>query len=87
MYRLMKEEYDAALQAAYGLAEHETNGVLVNREGKERGIRGTELFSGNEERARKYASEELIEHWRVHGRLRLDRFEEQWAAGRVAWQE
>lgn len=87
LWKQMKIEYDAYRDAAYLLAERETNGVLVNAMGKFKGIYGTELFRGPEVWARKYASEELLEHWEKHPRPNLSRFEEQWHKERVVvWQ-
>jgi len=63
--RLEREE---AVEHAYLTAEQATNGYLVNRKGMARGINPRSLFTGSEERARRYASEELLEHWQTHGR-------------------
>lgn len=83
----MKHEYDLARDAAHGLAETETNGVLVNREGRSKGITGEALFSGPEAYARRYASEELLDHWTRHPRPSLASFEAQWIHERVVvWQ-
>lgn len=85
MWRDMKAEFDAALAAAYGLAETETNGNLVNRKGKAKGLVGWDLFTGPEIRARAYASEELLEHWEKHARPNLNLFEQQWTESRIVW--
>lgn len=81
----MKAEYDAALAAAHALAETETNGNLVNRKGKAKGLTGWDMFTGPEIRARNYASEELLDHWNKHPRPNLNRFEAQWTEGRLSW--
>lgn len=49
-------------------AERATSGYMLNRNGMARGINPQSLFTGSEERARRYASEELLEHWQRHGR-------------------
>lgn len=77
-YRLMKEDWWAHVDAAYRLAETETNGVLVNKAGREKGIHGTALFTSNHAYAMKYASEELKDHWLTYPRPSLQKFEEQW---------
>lgn len=86
LWRQMSEEYDAAKEAAYRLAEHETNGVLVNKAGRAQHVSGYSLFSGPEDRARKHASEELLDHWIRHPRPNKEHFERQWISGRRAWQ-
>jgi hypothetical protein len=63
--RLEREE---TVEHAYVTAERETRGTLVNRKGTARGVNPRSLFTGSEERARRYASEELLEHWQTHGR-------------------
>lgn len=78
----MKGEYDTHLDRAYMLAEEETNGYLLNREGLARGIDPVALFSGPYTRAAKYASEELIDHWQRHPRPSLPKFEKQWLESR-----
>lgn len=85
LWHEMKTDYDAALVAAMRHAERDTNGVLVNRDGRAKGITADSLFTGNTDRAIRYASEELIEHWSHHGRLTLTTFETQWLAGRHVW--
>lgn len=82
-WRQMKAEYDDMLEREYRRAETATNGYLVNREGRRRHIDGRTLFSGPEVRARKYASDELLEHWNNHPRPSLQHFEKQWAAERM----
>ena len=86
LWRAMKTEYDAALVAAMRQAEHDTNGVLVSHEGRAAGVTAESLFTGNADRAIKYASEELIDWWLTNGRLNLTDFETQWLAGRVVWE-
>ena len=63
--RLEREE---AVEYAYVSAEQATNGYMLNRKGMAAGINPRSLFTGSEDRARRYASEELLEHWRTHGR-------------------
>ena len=87
LWHRMKEEFDAARDAAYAKAETETNGVMVNAAGKEKGLAGTDLFQGPEVWARRYASEELLEHWNQYARPHLASFESQWIRERVVvWQ-
>jgi hypothetical protein len=49
-------------------AEAETRGVMLNRRGREAGIEPRSLFTGSESRARKYASEELLNYWEYNPR-------------------
>jgi hypothetical protein len=49
-------------------AEAATNGYLLNRRGVEAGIDPRTLLTGPESRARKYASEELLDYWEDHPR-------------------
>jgi hypothetical protein len=41
---------------------------MLNRAGKAAGIDERSLFTGPERRARRYASEELLNHWQSHPR-------------------
>lgn len=75
----MKADYDDALEAQIRRAEDATNGAMLNRAGRERGISAESLFIGSGARAKKYASEELKAFWSIYPRIRLDDFEEQWA--------
>lgn len=61
-------EREETVEYAYVTAEQDTRGSMVNRKGQARGVDPRSLFTGSEERARRYASEELLEHWQTHGR-------------------
>lgn len=74
----MKLDYDEAVEAQIGQAEVATNGAMLNRAGRARGISAESLFTGSAARAEKYASEELRAFWSVHPRIRLSDFESQW---------
>jgi hypothetical protein len=63
--RLEREELT---EHAFTTAERATNGYMLNRKGEARGVNPRSLFTGSEERARRYASDELLEHWQAHGR-------------------
>jgi hypothetical protein len=62
-----------AVEHAYVQAERATNGYMLNKAGGANGIDERSLFTGPESRARRYASEELIEHWRTHPRPKCSR--------------
>lgn len=62
-------EHHTRAEAAYRVAEDETNGHMLSRAGQAKNIDPKALWSMPEARARKYASEELNEHWDKHGRL------------------
>ncbi|GAB2702529.1 hypothetical protein BKA24_001664 [Microbacterium marinum] len=79
-WRECREAYDEVLLAVYTRAETETNGRLVNAEGRARGIDPMSLFLGPAARARRWASEELLDHWTRHPRMPFVEFERQWAA-------
>ena len=49
-------------------AEDATRGNMLNKAGKAAGIDERSLFTGPESRARRYASEELLNHWASHPR-------------------
>ena len=59
---------DAEIEREWLAAERETRGVMLNRRGREAGIDEKSLFRGPEARARKYASEELLNYWEDHPR-------------------
>ena len=73
--REVRAEYERVRLAAYLRAEAECRGRMLNERGMRAGIDPLSLFSGPEVRALAYASEELVEHWRVYPRLTFERFE------------
>lgn len=79
-WRECRAEYNDRLYSAYELAERETNGALLNAEGRARNVDPLALFMGNQAHAHKYASEELLEHWQRHPRVTFADFERQWQA-------
>lgn len=87
LWAQMRSDYERYLESAYGHALEGTGGVLVNKEGRALRIDGLDLFTGPERRARKYASEELIEYWGKVPRLSLAEYERQWMEGRQEWPE
>jgi hypothetical protein len=82
----MNYEYLRHVDYQYLAAVEATNGVLVNQEGKVDRIDGFSLFRGTESRAKRYASEELLEFWEQHPRLTLREYEDQWTQGRLEYQ-
>ncbi|NRQ31288.1 hypothetical protein HII36_05475 [Nonomuraea sp. NN258] len=70
--------YAEWLDRAYERAEADTNGFMLNAEGRAAGINERSLFSGPGARARKYASEELLRFWQDSPRLTLTEFRAQW---------
>jgi hypothetical protein len=86
-WQLMRLQYERYLEYAYETALNGTGGVLVNKAGRALHIDGLELFTGPAHRARKYASEELIEHWKHTPRLSLAEFERQWLEGETLWHD
>lgn len=61
-------EREAIMESAWLQAEEATKGNMLNKRGRAAGISDRSLFRGPEARARKYASEELLEHWQTHPR-------------------
>ena len=64
-----------AVEFAWRQAEDATNGYMLNKAGRAQGIDERSLFTGPESRARRYASEELLEHWQTHPRPTARMFE------------
>lgn len=65
---LARADRAAAVEAEYLAADAQTRGNMLNRRGREAGVSEKSLFTGPESRARKYASEELLEYWQHHPR-------------------
>jgi hypothetical protein len=57
-----------AVDFAWLQAEQATKGNMLNRAGKAAWSDERSLFTGPESRARRYASEELLNHWQDHPR-------------------
>lgn len=62
-YAASRAERRAVIENEYVRAEAATNGYMLNQRGREAGVEPRTLFTGPENRARKYASEELLEYW------------------------
>ena len=80
--KTMSADFEREVEAAYAQAEEATNGYLVNKAGRERGVRGIDLFTGSEKDAYRYESSELIAHWMQSPRLTKTAFERQWLSVR-----
>lgn len=76
-WRVIRAEFEDYREAAYAVAADATNGKLLNARGIAAGVDTWSLFIGPEQRALAYASEELVDHWRVHPRLTYAAFERQ----------
>ena len=61
-------EREAIREYSYVSAEAATRGHMLNRRGEALGVDPRSLFTGPSSRARKYASEELLEHWQSNPR-------------------
>ena len=59
-YTARRMQRAEAVQEAWLAAESGTKGNILNRRGREAGVNERTLFTGPEARARKYASEELL---------------------------
>ena len=71
------EEYETYLDVQWLQAESDCNGVLLTAEARAKGIDSRTLFSGNFNRAIKYASPELQSWWQANGRMSLGAFRHQ----------
>ena len=80
--KAMSADFEREVEATYAQAEEATDGYLVNKAGRARGLRGIDLFTGSEKDAYRYASEELIVHWMQSPRLTKTAFERQWLSVR-----
>lgn len=79
----MSLDFMAYVDDAYNKALEATAGVMVNAEGRAKKIDDYMLFRSNRVYARKYASEELLEHWETHPRLTMAEYEVQWMSGNL----
>jgi SPP1 gp7 family putative phage head morphogenesis protein len=71
---LARQAYKDHAERAYYDAEDLMHGHMLNKAAQKAGINPRSLFTGPESRARKYASEDLLEYFERHGRLTLDDF-------------
>lgn len=67
---VFKEEADRMYWLAQEMTE--TKGFLLNKAGEQAGIDPRSLFTGREDRARKYASDELLAFWAKYTRITVD---------------
>lgn len=74
-WRSIRSQWLDAVEQLYLEAENVTRGHMLNRRGREQGIESRSLFYGPAQRAYLYASDELVEFWREHGRLPYADFE------------
>lgn len=75
--RRLAQEWSDHLYRQWLAAEGETNGYMLNKLGKRRGVDERTLFTGNRARIRKYASDELLEFFDSHPPLTRGQFERQ----------
>ena len=81
----MSMDFMAYVDDAYSKALEATNGVMVNAEGRAKHIDSYMLFRSNRVYARKYASDELLEHWETYPRLTMAEYEVRWLEGRIEY--
>jgi hypothetical protein len=81
--RLSSAAYHDEVDRLYFVAEEQTRGAMLSPAGKRAGIDPRSLFKGSEARARKYASEELLQHWDDYGRLTLEDYRASLLGGRM----
>lgn len=84
----IRAEWMLVQHAQYLAADAECRGNLLSKAGKKAGVSEFSLWTGREDVARKYASEELNDYWNLHGRLTVTEYASQRAeAGRIAREE
>jgi SPP1 gp7 family putative phage head morphogenesis protein len=71
---LCMSQFKEYADRAYLDAEKACRGRLVSRAAEKAGVNPRTLFTGQDVRARKYASEELLGYWQQYGRLTLHDF-------------
>lgn len=81
------EEWHLAAHAQWQDAETVCAGVLLNARGVQAGIDPFTLWSGPQDRAEAYASEELREYWRLHGRTDITTWRKHAGAERRDWRD
>ncbi|WP_092774980.1 hypothetical protein [Actinokineospora terrae] len=62
-----REEHRAYIYTQWLQAELDTRGNLLNKEGQAKGVDAMELFSGRADRAKLYASKDLVDWWDNNG--------------------
>lgn len=72
---LARRAYRDVVYDAYISAEAETNGQLLNQQGRAAGVDPHTLFSGPESRVRKYASDELKQWFDGNGRVLFEQYQ------------
>jgi hypothetical protein len=75
--QVVRRLFEEWLELQFIAAERYTRGVLVNAEGRRRGIDGRSLLSGRQDVAYKWASDELKTWWEKHPRMTLVEFRAQ----------
>lgn len=71
---MAKQAHTEEVRERYLHAEAVCRGQLLNAAGQRAGVTAESLFSGPASTAKKYASEELADYFREHGRLTLEDF-------------
>lgn len=74
----MRLAYGDYLEAHMLAAELATKGTFRNARGRAAGITQEQLFMGGPSITAAYASEELLDFWRLHPRMTLAQYERAW---------
>lgn len=82
LWTAMKADYEDELERRLAAADEACTGYLVNRRGKDAGLTSRDLFTGPADRAYRYATRELVDHWSEVGRLSLAQYEAEWLDSR-----
>jgi hypothetical protein len=75
--QMLRAKFRDEIARRYVSAEWATRGQMLNSAAKAAGIDPFSLFSGQEARARKWASDELKRWWSEHGRITYDTYSNQ----------
>jgi hypothetical protein len=70
----VKHAHADHIRLAHERAEEVCRGHMLNAAGERAGVSAESLWSGPAARAKKYASEELLDYFRQHGRMTLEDF-------------
>lgn len=78
LWTAMKHDYHDEIARRMSAADEACTGYLVNSRGKAKGITAWDLFTGSADRAYRYATRELVDHWHEVGRISLAQYEAEW---------
>ncbi|MGH3825726.1 MAG: hypothetical protein ACRDQX_00920 [Pseudonocardiaceae bacterium] len=72
--KMVRASFSRYVSESYFAAESATNGHMLTLEALRKGIDPKSLFAGPQHRAERWASEELKDWWRQHGRVTFEEY-------------